>query len=180
MDHHCPWIGNCVGAHNLKPFYLFAVYQLAEGLVMLTCIIHRSFVAPDDIEPMSSLGYFSFWFTIILDMPIVFALFGLSLVIFTMNVYSNLTSLEEMKGSTIGGKPVDYEMRVPCVGNKKEYLNEQKAPNPYDVYWPNNITQIMGPTILSWFVPFYIPELKGQGLYYPQIPKVQPEEVIYF
>jgi palmitoyltransferase len=36
MDHHCPWIGTCVGIQNRKAFILFVFY------VLMLCLLHIS------------------------------------------------------------------------------------------------------------------------------------------
>ena len=75
---------------------------------MLQAIIQRNFKAPDDIQEMSRIGKFSQWFTIIIDMPIVFALLGLSFTIFLM-IYNNKTQMEEIKGTVIAGSSADIQ-----------------------------------------------------------------------
>lgn len=50
-------------------------------------------------------------------------------------------------------------------------------PNQYDLLWPENVKQVMGAYILLWPIPFYNPEMKGWGFYYPYIPVLDQQTV---
>lgn len=93
MDHHCPWVGNCVGKHNHKYFWLFLLYATV-GLALVVGFgivdglrnwFYMSKLTDPTIEIMGIALVASFF----LDISI-----GFLLVTQTYDICHNVTTLE--------------------------------------------------------------------------------------
>ena len=82
MDHHCLLMVNCIGYHNLKPFFLFCNYQIWVLLLWFS-IVGERFFGDDGVTSMSALGSFFFWLTLIISIPYFFFMALLFLRTFT-------------------------------------------------------------------------------------------------
>ena len=132
-------------------------------------LITYCFFSPDDTPELSTLGTVCFYLTNFVSFTISIALIPLSLRII-LQLYNNLTTIEMMKNK---------QVRYPCVGSKVTRTRDGRAeqtPNDYDMFWLQNMKQVLGSELWMWPFPF-AQEMQGQGLYYPRIPEVTRAQV---
>ena len=173
MDHHCLMMVNCIGYHNLKPFFLFCGYQIAVLLLWFSIVCER-FFGKIEVTSMSILGSIFFWLALGISIPHFFFITLLFLRTYTQ-MYSNLTTIEAL-GAWRGNKHGPAQERLPCIGIRGS--QKGNLPNQYDLLWPNNFRLVMGANVLTWFLPWSIPDSEEHGYNFQRIPEVTAEELL--
>lgn len=138
MDHHCIWINNCVGHANYKVFFIFVVYAVSACFYALVLLV-GSFLYDAQKDEDESGDSFRTAYVIsgLLLVPLTVALS----ILLGWHIYlilRNKTTIEYHEG-----------VRAMWLAEK----GGDVYAHPYDLGTYENLTAVLGPSILSWVCP---------------------------
>jgi len=139
MDHHCPFLANCVGFSNYKYFFLFLFWTLMLAFEALVCGGYHIYDRATKPKP-TILDYY------ILTTTVMAVLAILTLFPFTCThaglILRNSTTLEHLE-------------------------KRSRYANPYNLGWHKNIQQVFGSNPFFWLLP--VGTYQGDGVLFPGI-----------
>lgn len=152
MDHHCPWIMNCVGFKNHKYFFLLVVYAV------LTCTF-IAFTLVDSVQrSVEEETPASLRFLLVLGLVLACIMGTLMAAFLSFHTYLMLYGMSTIEfceknlsgGPNAGGNHVSYDRGL-----------------------YQNLKNVLGPHVWLWFLPLSPPE--GSGLSFPAVEPAEPK-----
>lgn len=160
MDHHCPWIYNCVGYHNYKYFFLVLLYSVIDLHCIFWWMLESVIKSWEEETPFHKM------FFLLYGESLTFFLLVLLTLFFMFHValmFKAMTTIEfcEKKGRGDSSKEGDSDGASGYLVAFGSFFNDTSV---YDHGCWYNVTAVLGPHPLLWFFPCSPPA--GNGLYF--------------
>jgi len=137
MDHHCPWIYNCVGFKNHKYFFLLLLYSAIDCHIIVWTMFGSVRDAMDPRTPFLTMFMLLFGETLACFLGFVVSAF------FTFHVYLMMKAMTTIEYCEKAWKRTGYDASA------------------YDRGCLGNIKAVLGENISLWLLPVSLPPGKG-------------------
>ena len=140
MDHHCPWVGHCVGERNYKHYVLFLMYTTLSLFDVIVASVKR-IVTPNDWSNYAIV----FTATVALAQLVLMCSVGYLLVWHLMQCAHNCTTIEWYQNQKNSRHHASKLATFP-------WPKTFPIKSPYDGGLYSNFQQVFGRYFL-WLVP---------------------------